>query len=96
MAAYLGYLYGKAGYIKEAKKILDDFLARSKREYFSPYMIATVYSGMGEKDKVFEWLDNAFETRDVTQWLIKADILFADLHSDPRWTEQLKKRGLAD
>jgi tetratricopeptide (TPR) repeat protein len=96
ITAYLGYLYSKARNIEEAQKILDDFLARSKREYFSPFMIATVYAGMGEKDKVFEWLDKAYEARDVTQAFIRIHIPFADLHSDPRWTEQMKKRGMAD
>jgi adenylate cyclase len=94
-AAYLGYIYGKAGKIEEAQKILNDFLDRSKNGYFSPYMIATVYSGLGEKDKVFEWLDKAYEVREPWQALIKVDIVFHSLHSDPRWTEQLKKRGLA-
>jgi hypothetical protein len=89
-------IHGKAGNIEEAQKILDDFLTRSKIEYFSPVMTATVYSGMGEKNKVFEWLDKAYEVRDATQLLIKVHLPFVDLHSDPRWTEQLKKRGLAD
>ena len=59
-------------------------------------MIAQVYSGLGEKDQVFEWMGNAYEVQDPAQWLIKVDPSFADLHSDPRWTEQMKKRGLAD
>ena len=95
-AAVLGYLYGKAGKKEEAQGILDDFLTRSKKEYFSPYFIAIVYSGLGDKDKVFEWLDNAYEVRDRNQFMINFDITFHSLHSDPRWTEQMKKRGLAD
>ena len=93
---YLGYLYGKAGNIEEAQKILEDFLARSKKGYYSPYMIAMVYSGLGDNDKVFEWLDRAFDVRDPIQFSIKLEPSFAELHSDPRWTEQMKKRGLAD
>ena len=94
--AHLGYLYGKAGKIKEAQKILDELLQRSKREYISAYMIAIVYSGMGENDKVFEWLDKAYEERDASQMFLKVYPTFIDLHSDPRWREQLKKRGLVD
>jgi TolB-like protein/lipoprotein NlpI len=95
-AAYLGYLYGKAGKKAEAHKILDDFLAQSKKGYFSPYLIAKVYSGLGDTEKVFEWLDNAYEVRDPIQFLIKVDAAFDSLHSDQRWMKQLKKRGLAD
>ena len=95
-AASLGYYYGKAGNMEEAQKILDDFWDRSKRGYFSPYFMAEVYNGLGDKDKVFECLDRAYEVRDLIQFWIKVSPLFKNLHSDPRWTEQMKKRGLAD
>ena len=94
--AYLGYLYGKAGKAEEAKRILDDFLDRSKIGYFSPFMIAIVYFGLGEKDKVFEWMNKAYEVRDINQTFLKGFRPFIDLYSDPRWKEQMKKRGLAD
>ena len=94
--ARLGYIYGEAGKIEEAQKILDDFLEQSKREYFSPYFIAIVYSGLDDKDKVFEWLDRAYRVQDPNQYIIKVDYAFDGLHSEPRWTEQMKKRGLAD
>ena len=92
--AYLGYLYGKAGKFEEGKKILNYLLERSKKTYFSPYLIAMVYCGLGEEDMVFEWLDRAYEVRDPCQYSIKVDIEFHSLHSDPKWTEQMKKRGL--
>ena len=95
VSAYLGYYYGKAGNKEEAQKILDDLLDRSKRGYFSPYFIAVVYNGLGDKDKVFEWLDRAYVVRDLNQAWIKENLAFKNLHSDPRWTEQMKKRGLA-
>lgn len=40
--SFLGYIYGKAGQQKEAQTILDEFLERSKKEYFSPFSIAMV------------------------------------------------------
>ena len=70
-------------------------MARSKKGYYSPFMIAMVYLGLGENDKVFEWLDNAFKVRDPIQFDIKMEPPFVELHSDPRWMEVLKKRGLA-
>ena len=94
--ARLGYLYGKAGKSQEAQEILDDFLDQSERGYFSPYLIARIYSGLGDTEKVFEWLDNAYKVQDPNQYIIKVDITFDSFHSNPRWTEQMKKRGLAD
>jgi TolB-like protein/Tfp pilus assembly protein PilF len=96
LAVYLGYLYGKAGKRKEAQSILDDFLDRTKRGFFSPYFIAILYSGLGEKDKAFEFLDRAYEVQDLNQYFIKVVDFFDSIRSDPRWTEQMKKRGLID
>jgi tetratricopeptide (TPR) repeat protein len=93
-AAVLGYLYGKAGNREKAQETVNSFLARSRKGYFSPYMIALVYAGLGEKDKVFEWLDSAYEVRDHLQIWLKGDSAFHNLHSDPRWAEQMRKRGL--
>jgi len=96
ITAFLGYLYGKAGKRKEAQKILDEFLEQSKRGYFSPYKIAAVYAGLGDKDKVFKWLEIAFEERDTNNFVVKVEPFFDDVHSDPRWTKLMEKMGLAN
>ena len=63
---FLEYLYGKADKKKEAQKIFDEFLKRAKQGYFSPYMIAAVYTGLGDKDKALNWLEKAFVECDFT------------------------------
>ena len=93
---YLGYLYGKAEKKKEAQKILDEFLERSEKGYFAPFMIASVYAGLGEKDKVFEWLEKSVKEHDPTNWCTKVVPTFDDLHSDTRWRKLMEKMGLAD
>ena len=95
-AAYLGFCYGRLGNIGGSHKILEDCLLISKNSYFSPYFLAIIYSGLGDPDKVFEWLNRAYEVQDTNQILIKRVNMFANFHSDPRWKEQMKKRGLAD
>jgi TolB-like protein/Tfp pilus assembly protein PilF len=95
-AAHLGWHYAKVGKREEAQNILNDFLVRSDQDYFSPYLIAGVFAGLDDKDKVYEWLNRAYDVHDAQQWMIKLNYWFADLHSDARWVEQLKKRGLAD
>jgi len=93
---FLGGIYIMAGKMEEAQKIIDGFLNRAKREYFSPFMIASVYARMGDKDKVFEWLEKAFEEHDPNNLHIKVSPQFDDLHSDPRWKKLMEKMGLAD
>jgi hypothetical protein len=59
-------------------------------------MIAIVYAGLDDKDQVFEYLDKAYEDRDGFSVYLKVYPPFAHLRSDPKWSEQMKKRGLAD
>jgi hypothetical protein len=50
---------------------------------------------MGEKDQAFEWLDKAYEER--SPWLIhlRVDPRFETLHSDPRFTNLVRRVGLS-
>jgi len=62
-AAALGHAYGAKGRRAEAETILQEWGRQSKTNYISPYMIATVYAGMGEKDKAFEYLENSLRRK---------------------------------
>ena len=59
-------------------------------------MIASVYAGLGEKNKVFEWLEKSVKEHDPTNWCTKVVPTFDDLHSDTRWRKLMEKMGLAD
>ena len=49
------------GKTAEARKILNEFLERSGREYVLSCKIALIYANLGEKDQAFAWLDRAYE-----------------------------------
>ena len=77
----------------------DTALARLIREgaQIWPYGIATTYAYRGEKDKAFDWLEQAYAARDsdlVT--FVRGDPLFGSLHDDPRWANFLRKMNLPD
>jgi tetratricopeptide (TPR) repeat protein len=93
---FLGYAYGLAGKKEEAQEILDKVLERSKRGYFSPHFIAVIYTGLGDKDKAFEWLEKAYEERDPRLYPIKVIPRLESLHSDPRFTALLRRMGLEE
>jgi len=58
-------------------------------------MIATVYIGLGDKDRTFEWLGQAVEERgEFVTWL-KTEPLYDPLRSDPRFAELLRRLKLA-
>src|SRR6478736_4748843 len=58
------------------------------------YQIAQVYAVRGEKDKVFEWLQKAFDDRDAGMLGLLVDPLLRGLRDDPRYKNLVAKVGL--
>ncbi|HEY3132941.1 MAG TPA: winged helix-turn-helix domain-containing protein [Acidobacteriota bacterium] len=93
--ATLGHAYARAGRREEAQKVLSELMAASKQRYISPYAVATVYIGLGDKDRAFEWLEKAYQDRsEVFVWL-KVEPLLDDLRPDPRFAGLMRRVGLA-
>jgi serine/threonine protein kinase/Tfp pilus assembly protein PilF len=92
--ATLGYIYAFAGRRDEARKVLDDLFELSKQEHVSSFYVALVYTCLGQKDQAFEWLEKAYEERDVYLSQLKVFPLFDSLRSDPRYKALLKKMNL--
>jgi DNA-binding winged helix-turn-helix (wHTH) protein/TolB-like protein len=84
MISLLGHAYAVSGRRVEAQRILDE-LDQQKQRYVSPYTVATIYAGLGEKDKAFKWLEKAFEDRDIWLMNLKVDPVFAPIRSDQRF-----------
>jgi tetratricopeptide (TPR) repeat protein len=80
------------GDAKASQQALDKLIAGSAA--IAAYQVAEVYAWRGEKDKAFEWLDRAYRQQDGGLVGIKADPLFASLHSDPRYVAMLRKVNL--
>jgi hypothetical protein len=61
---------------------------RAKREYVSPYRIATVHAGLGDKDQAFVFLEKAYAEKswDLPSEL-QSDLRIDNLRSDPRFQE---------
>jgi tetratricopeptide (TPR) repeat protein len=94
-AAGLAHAYAIAGQRADAEKILGELLQKSKTSYFSPYMIGTIYAGLGEKDKAFEFLEKAYQERSPDiPYFLKADLRIDNLRSDPRFRDLLRRVGL--
>jgi len=92
----LGQAYGLVGRRAEAQKILDELLERSKRGNVSAMAMVTVYEGLGDKDRAFQWLAKAVEQRSPTLALnFKGDPGWDRLRPDPRYAELLRRMNLA-
>ena len=91
----IGYTYAVSGRRGEAQKVLQELRRLSGQRYVSPYHIAVVYAGLGEKDDVFEWLEKAYERREARMNILKYAPEFDNLRSDRRYADLLKRVGLA-
>ena len=86
--AALAHAYTTTGRKTEALKILREWQRQSQTSYVSPYMIATVYAGLGDKDKAFEFLEKAYQERSPDlPYFLRADLRMDSLRSDPRFQD---------
>lgn len=92
--AYLGYACGVAGRRSEAIKMLGELKARAEREYVSPYLMALVGMGLGNKDQALSWLDQAYDARSVNLIYLNVEPIFDNLRSAPRFNDLLRRVGL--
>jgi TolB-like protein/DNA-binding winged helix-turn-helix (wHTH) protein/Tfp pilus assembly protein PilF len=91
----LAHAYSAAGKKAEAQKILHDLERKLKQTTASPYTMATIYAGLGENDKAFEFLEKAYleKSLDIT-WSLKSDLLLDSLRADPRFQSLLRRIGM--
>jgi TolB-like protein/DNA-binding winged helix-turn-helix (wHTH) protein/Tfp pilus assembly protein PilF len=90
--AALAHAYAVIGRRGESEKILRELERKSKSAYVSPYLMATIYAGLGEKDRAFELLEKAYAERSLDiSWFIKADLRIDSLRSDPRFQSLVRR-----
>ncbi len=94
LRAELGHAYAVAGKGGEALKIMDELKRLSKETYVSPYDVAAIYVGLGQKDQAFDWLEKAYQER--SDWLryLKVDPRLDPLRSDLRFPDLVRRVGL--
>jgi len=91
----IGTVYALSGQRAEAGKILRDLQQKAQREYVSPYYFIDVYAGLGDRDQAFAWIEKAYEEHAGFLAYTRVDDIFDNLRSDPRYTDLLRRLGLA-
>ncbi len=86
--AHLEIVSGKTG---EARKTLERLKERSRHEYVDPLGVAQIYTGLGDKDAAFEWLQRAYENHSPSLIWVKVDPIYDSLRSDPRFQDLLRR-----
>jgi len=94
--AGIGNVYGEAGNIPEAQKILDSLNLLKQSQFVTAYGIALVHAGMGDSDSTFKWLNKAYDER--SNWLVwlSTDPRWDSMRDDQRFEELIRKVGLPE
>ena len=92
--AELGYTYALSGRRAEAVKLVKELEGLSERRYVSPFNIAKIYAGLGDKERMFEWLHKGYEDRSDHMLGLGVDPCFDGVRADPRFAELLRRLGL--
>jgi len=92
--AGIGNIYGEIKENATARKMLDTLAMLSKKEFVTPYGMALIYAGLGEKDNAFHWLDKSYEEHSNFLVWLKVDPRWASIRSDKRYAELIRKVGL--
>jgi len=90
----LEYYYARSGDMREAQKMFNETLERSKTSYVSPAFFVLHYLAIGDETRMFEYLQKAFEERNMGLGLLRFDPDFAKYWRDPRFLDLIRKMKL--
>jgi eukaryotic-like serine/threonine-protein kinase len=96
IVAQLGHAHASAGRRQEALDVLRELDGLSQRRYVPSSGIALVYAGLGDADKAFAALEQAYAERDFSMTLLKVAPWFDRLRSDPRYEALLKRMNVPE
>src|SRR5262249_10297018 len=91
---FRGHAYSSAGRMAEARSVLAELIALSKRSYVPQFDIAIVYAGLGEKRQALERLEMAYEDRSYRLTWIKLWPQLDPLRGEPRFDDLLRRMNL--
>jgi TolB-like protein/Flp pilus assembly protein TadD len=94
IVALLGHDYAVSGERTEAERAIAALQEMSRHSYVPSVYTALVYTGLGENDRAFEWLDKAADERCDYLVYIPTDPSADPLRRDPRFEKLLKRIGL--
>ena len=86
--------YAKSGWKAYLQASLDQILNRPPGRKFPPYVVATYYARLGQKEEALKWLERGYEERDFRMTMISVSFEFDSLRSEPRFVQLVQKIGL--
>jgi TolB-like protein/DNA-binding winged helix-turn-helix (wHTH) protein/Tfp pilus assembly protein PilF len=92
--AELGHALAVAGRHAEARAVLAGLTQLSSSRYVSPYSVALVHAGLGDRDQAVAWLDKAYAERSDYMPYLGLEPMLDSLRSDPRFAALVRRVGV--
>jgi len=89
-----GHALAIAGDKSGAQQVLAKLEEASKTRYVPALYFAAVYTGLGDKDQTFQWLEKAFKEQDDRLVYLAVDPIADPLRSDSHFQDLMKRLGL--
>jgi len=92
--ALLGHAYAISGKTEQAQAIIAALKSESSSASPTDVEIAIVYTGLGDRDQTFAWLEKAYQRRsEYLTYFFRVNPMFDGLHSDPRFANLVRRIG---
>ena len=88
-------VYAKSGWKAYLEAGLKEVVFASKRQT-PPFVIASYYARLGDKEQMLSWLQQSYEQRDFRLTLLSVAFEFDEMRSDPRFKELVRRVGLPE
>ena len=89
-----GHFYAVVGEKDKAQEVLKQLDSLSTSRYVPSYLVARIYLGLDEIDRVFELLERAREERYGYLAYLEIEPMFDRIRTDPRYEELVRSVGL--
>ena len=94
LLALLGHLDAVSGKQEAARDIISQLRQMSGDRYVSSLYLAIIYTGLGDNNQAFTWLDKAYEEHCDFLVYLPTDPMADPLRNDPRFPALLQHLGL--
>ena len=93
--AKMNEAYAKFGWKAYVQTALEQTVTRGDKQT-PPYVIATYYARLGDKEQTMAWLQKGLEERDFRMTTLAVSYEFDPFRSDPRFQGFVRKVGLPE
>jgi serine/threonine-protein kinase len=81
----IGYALARAGDREGASRAIAELRAREAERYVPPFNVAMIYNGLRDDERTLDWLEKAYEDRDVRLTFLKVERKWDPLRADRRF-----------